>query len=110
MNLLAAALAPANHSALEKLGAVPGDFWLKLGLAVVALVVLVVLLQHVARANRVLLVVVGGVTATVVGFNWIYERNEPAWATPAVGLVATFLPSKGQPPAKTAAAPEPARR
>jgi hypothetical protein len=32
----------------------------------------------------------------VVGFQWIYERNEPKWATPVVEKLANFFPSKGQ--------------
>ncbi|MBI5771847.1 MAG: hypothetical protein HZA93_29010 [Verrucomicrobia bacterium] len=104
MNLLAAATAPAATPVLEKLRAIPVDFWLRLGLAVVVLVALVALLRHVAKMNRVVITVVAFVAVTVVGFNWIYERNEPAWATPVVGFFATFLPSKG-PPAKPATGP-----
>lgn len=104
MNLLAAVTTPPAGSALEKLRAIPADFWLRLGLAVLALVVLVALVSHVAKMNRVVVGVVAFVAVTVVGFNWIYERNEPSWATPAVGFFATFLPTKGPPP-KPAASP-----
>ena len=29
-----------------------------------------------------------------VGFNWIYERNEPAFLTPIVEKIAPFFPAK----------------
>jgi apolipoprotein N-acyltransferase len=98
MNLFAAATTPSPGSALDKLRGIPADFWLRLGLAVVALVVLVALLRYLAKLNRVVVTVVAFVAVTVVGFNWIHERNESAWATPAVSFFATFLPTKGPPP------------
>jgi apolipoprotein N-acyltransferase len=104
MQILAAISTPAPGSALARLGAIPVDFWLRLGLAVVALVLLVVFLRKVAKMNKVVLAAITFVMVTVVGFNWIYERNEPEWARPVVGFLAGFFPSKGL-PAKTAALP-----
>ncbi len=95
-------------STLAKLQAIPGDFWLRLALAVVALVLLVVFLRKVAKLNKVVLTAVTLIAVTVVGFNWIYERTEPEWARPVVGFLAGFFPTKGL-PAKTAAVP-PANR
>lgn len=71
------------------------EFWIKMGIAVVALVVLVIVLRKVAKMNKVLLGVIVFIVVTVVGFNWIYERNEPEWATPAVNWLAGFFPTKG---------------
>lgn len=71
------------------------EFWIKMGIAVVALVVLVIVLRKVAKMNKVLLSVIVFIVVTVVGFNWIYERNEPEWATPAVNWLAGFFPTKG---------------
>jgi len=75
------------------------DFWLKLGTAVVALVLIVFILRKVAKMNKVVLTMVTFILVTVVGFNWIYERSEPAWATPVVNFLSGFLPTKGPPPA-----------
>jgi hypothetical protein len=98
MNLLAVATAPSTTTAIDRLRAIPGDFWLRLAVAVLALVAIVFFLQKVAKMNRVVLVVVTGIIATVVGFNWIYERNEPVWARPAVSFLAGYFPTKGLPP------------
>ena len=90
--LAAASTAP---SALEKLRDVPPAFWLKLGLAVLAVVVVVIALRKLAQVNKVVLAVVLLIVFSAIGFNWIYERNEPSWATPVVEKLAEFFPSKG---------------
>lgn len=96
----------AAATTADKLKEIPVDFWWKLGLGVLALIVLVVLLRKVAKMNKVVLTVVVFVILTVVGFNWIYERSEPAWATPVVEWLSGFFPSKGRahtPPAPASA-------
>lgn len=92
MLLFAAAAAP---TAMEKLQKVPPAFWLKLGIAVVALIVAVILLRKVAQMNKIVLTIIVLVVFSTIGFSWIYERNEPAWATPVVEKLAGFFPSKG---------------
>jgi apolipoprotein N-acyltransferase len=104
MNLLAAATVPSTTPVLEKLRAIPPQFWLLLGVVVVVLMILVLLVRSLGKMNKAVLTVVAVVVATMVGFNWIYERDEPAWATPFVGILANFFPSKG-PPAKPAPSP-----
>ena len=104
MLLFAATTVPAPATTLDKLREIPMDFWLKLGAAVIALIVVVVLLRKVAKMNKVVLTVVVFFLVTVVGFNWIYERSEPAWATPVVSFLSGFLPTKG-PPLKTTTPP-----
>ncbi|HYP16368.1 MAG TPA: hypothetical protein VEQ65_04080 [Opitutus sp.] len=93
MFLLAAAA--TNLSAMEKLQRVPPEFWVKLGLAVLAVVAVVIALRKLAEVNKVVLAVVVFVIFSTIGFSWIYERNEPAWATPVVEKLAAFFPSKG---------------
>ena len=90
-------LAAAQAPAIEKLKQIPPAFWLRVGIAVVAVVLLVVLFRKLAGMNKVILTVVVFIGMTVVGFNWIYQRNEPAWATPVVEKLAGFFPSKGVP-------------
>jgi hypothetical protein len=88
------ATAAANQTALEKLKEIPPAFWLKIGIAVLAVVVVVVVLRKLAGANKIVLAIVLLLVGSIVGFNWIYERNEPAWATPMVDKVAQFFPAK----------------
>jgi hypothetical protein len=96
MSLLAAATA-AQPTALEKLKQIPTEFWVRTGLAILVIVALVIFLRKIAKVNKVLLAVGVAVGLTIIGFNWIYERNEPPWATPAVQWLAGFFPSKGRP-------------
>jgi apolipoprotein N-acyltransferase len=92
---LAAATAP---STTDKLRQIPMEFWLKAGGAVVGLILLIVILRKVAKMNKVVLGVIVAVGLSFVGFSWIYERNEPDWATPVVSWLADFFPSKGKKP------------
>ncbi len=92
MLLFAAAAAP---TALEKLKQIPPAFWMKVGIAVLAIVVLVIALRKLAGMNKVVVAVIVMIILSTVGFHWIYERNEPAWATPVVEKLAGFFPSKG---------------
>ncbi len=87
--------AVTTSTTAEKLGQIPMEFWLKAGAAVLIVVVTVLVLRRVAKVNKVVLTVVCGLVLSIVGFSWIYERNEPRWATPVVRWLATFLPSKG---------------
>ena len=89
-----ATAAAATPTALDKLKRIPPAFWLKIGLAVLALIVLVILLRKLAGANKVIVAVVTLLVVSIIGFNWIYERNEPAWATPVVDKIAKFFPEK----------------
>ena len=103
MNFLAAiaATTPTTRvTTLERLQAIPTEFWMRLGVAVLAVIALVFFLRKVAKMNKVVLTVVSFIIVTVVGFNWIYERNEPAWATPIVAFASGWFPTKGVPAAK----------
>jgi hypothetical protein len=80
---------------LEKLKQVPPAFWWKVGAAVLIIIIIAIVLQRIAQMNKVVLAVIVLVIFTVVGVNWIYERNEPAFMTPIVDKIAPFLPSKG---------------
>ena len=80
---------------MEKLQRVPLAFWMK-AIAAIALFILgILLLRRIAGMNKVILGGVIFIALTLWGFTWIYERNEPAWATPVVERLAGFLPSKG---------------
>lgn len=87
--------AAVGSTAAERFSQIPTEFWLRMGIAVAVLVAAVIVLRKIAKMNKLLLGGIVLMVVTFVGFNWIYERNEPAWATPAVGWLAGFLPSKG---------------
>ena len=96
MTLLAAAT-PSSPTVTERFQQIPTEFWVRAGIAVAILVVAIIVLRKIAKLNKVVLGVVIFVGLTIVGFNWIYERNEPKWATPVVQWLASFFPSKGKP-------------
>ena len=86
--------ATTTVSTADRLRQIPPEFWLRMLMAVGILIAVVLVLRKVAKVNKVVLAVVVGIAGTVIGFNWIYERNEPVWATPVVRWMAEFLPSK----------------
>ena len=90
-----AMLVIAATTAAERISRIPLEFWVRIGAAVLVLAIAIVVLRKVAKVNKVVLGVTVGLGLTIVGFNWIYERNEPSWASPAVGWLAGFLPTKG---------------
>ena len=91
--LLAAAAEKATP--LEKLQNVSGQFWLKVILAILILSVIIFLFRKVMGMNKIILTIVLTVIFGVVGFSWIYNRNEPAFLTPVVDILAQWFPSKG---------------
>jgi len=70
------------------------EFWMKIGIAIAVLILVVVVLRKLAKMNKVVLSIIVLLVLSIVGFNWIYERNEPAWATPVVNCLANYFPTK----------------
>lgn len=96
MNILSAIASAASPTSSDKLRQIPMEFWLKIGLGILVIVIAVIVLRKIAKVNKVVLAVGVALGASIVGFNWIYERNEPAWAEPTVQWLAGFFPSKGK--------------
>ena len=92
--ILIIAASPSTQSAIDRLQQIPLDFWKRLGAAVVVLILVVLILRRLARGNKAIMAVVAGMVVSFVGFNWVYERNEPAWATPTVQFLSGFFPTK----------------
>lgn len=90
MNVIATATTTA-----DRLREIPVDFWLKALLVVGAFIVAIFLCRKAAAVNKALLAGIVVFALAMLGFNWIYERNEPAWATPTVTWLSGFFPSKG---------------
>ena len=95
MNLSSAALLAVSHApALDRMRQIPTEFWSKVGLGILIVVAAVIVLRKVAKVNPVVLSIGLLIAGTTIGFNWIHERNEPKWATPAVQIIAGFFPGK----------------
>jgi len=92
LNFFAAA---STASTVDRLKEIPPEFWYKVGLGILAIIAAVIILRKLAKVNKVVLGVIVLLVLSFTGFNWIYERNEPSWATPFVERVAHFFPSKG---------------
>jgi len=87
---------PLAISAFEKAGKVPSSFWLKLFLVFIGIFLFVMLMRKLLQVNKFVFLAVGLVAVFIVGFNWIYERNEPEFLSPVVDRIAPFFPSKGE--------------
>ena len=92
-------------SVIEQTERIPPKVWLNLGLALLVIIGVIVLIRIAASVNKFVL---GGVilmAVIVIGFQWIYERNEPAFLTPAINAIAPFFP--GKPDVANPPAPKP---
>jgi MFS superfamily sulfate permease-like transporter len=93
-------------TALEKLKTLPPDVWLKIVIAVVAVIVTVLVFRRVMKMNKIIAGVIVFVVMTVVFFSWVYNRNEPKFMTPIVEKIAPFFPSAGAYNAKQQTTPK----
>lgn len=86
----------AKLTVWDKIQAVPVSTWIHLGGAVLALLVLVRFWQQLAELNEivpwVVFIVFGGTSLLY----WTYERNEPAFLTPVIEILAGHLPTRGE--------------
>ena len=94
-------------TAVEKLQTLPPSVYLKIGIAILALVVTVFVLRRVMKMNKIIASIIVFVVVTVVFFSWVYNRNEPKFLTPLIDRVAPFFPSAGSYNAKQQTAPKP---
>ena len=93
-------------TALEKLQTLKPDVWLKIGIAVAAVIVSVLVFRKVMKMNKIIAGIVVFVVTTVVFFSWVYNRNEPKFMTPIVEKIAPFFPSAGAYNAKQQTTPK----
>jgi hypothetical protein len=85
----------AAQTTFDKLKAIPPAVWGKLGLGVLAVILVFIIIQRVLKINKFVLggaVFIGG---GLLWFNWIYHRTEPKFLTPLVDRVAPFFPTAG---------------
>lgn len=81
-------------TALEKLQKVPASFWINAALVIVVFLAIVFVVKNAMRMNKIVLSIIVVVVVSLVGFQWIYERNEPEFMTPMVDSIAPFFPGK----------------
>ncbi len=98
---------PFAVTAAEKLQKIPAAFWINVVIAVLVIVGVVIVMRKLAGTNKVVLAVLSLIIISVVGFNWIYERNEPKFLTPVVDKLAGFFPTKAGYKAKQQTPPKP---
>lgn len=83
-----------TSSLLSRIENYQGGLWFRIGIAVLVLIAVVVVLRKVAKMNKVILAVVVLLIVSFVGFNWLYEGNEPDWARPIIQPISKFFPTK----------------
>jgi len=67
--------------------------WINVALFLLIFVVALFIIRKAAEMNKVLLAVIIFVVMSIVGFNWIYSRNEPKFLTPIIDPIAKFFPT-----------------
>lgn len=77
----------------DKLKHVPEKFWLFVGGGALAIVLLVTFLRKVAHMNKIFVAIIVALVFALVGFNWVYQRNEPKFLTPVIDKIAPWFPS-----------------
>ena len=86
----------AELSSMEKLRQVPMSFWINVAIIVAGFVGLVWIIGRIREMNKLLLAILVAFFLAIVGFHWIYERNEPKLLTPLIDHVAPFFPTRGK--------------
>lgn len=80
---------------MEKLEKVPVEFWLKMAMIIAVIALSLVLIRSISQMNKVLLTISTILLVSILGFHWVYERNEPKFMKPVIDSIAPFFPSKG---------------
>lgn len=73
----------------------PEDFVVKTALFLGVVAVIVLAIKAYQSSNKILLSIGIFSFVGIVFFNWIYNRNEPAFLTPVIEPLSNFFPSKG---------------
>lgn len=94
-------------TALEKVQTLPPAVWLKIGIAIGAFVLAILLYRRLMKMNKVIAGIIVFVAGTIVFFSWVYNRNEPKFLTPIVEKIAPFFPSAGAYTTKQGTTPKP---
>jgi hypothetical protein len=80
---------------LDKLKAIPPAFWGKIGLGILAVIVVFIVIQRVLKINKFVLGGAAFIGGGLLWFNWIYHRTEPKFLTSTIDRIAPFFPTAG---------------
>jgi len=83
------------QSALDKMKTLPPDVWLKIGIVIFAIIVVVFIARRLVKMNKIIGSIILAVVGSIVFFSWVYNRNEPKFLTPIVEKIAPFFPTAG---------------
>lgn len=86
---------PLAITTMEKIQKVPRQIWINAAILVGLIVLSVIIIRRLREMNKIVLVIILAMAFSIVGFSWIYERNEPEFLTPTIDVIAQFFPSKG---------------
>lgn len=93
-DLAALLFAAAPPSTWEQLQRVPKETWINLGIAVVAIIVLMKAWRVLKSFNDFAPYLATLLAVALLFFYWVYERSEPRFLTPLVDKIAPFFPTK----------------
>ena len=80
--------------AFGKVRTLSPQVWVHLCIVVLAVLLTVALIRQVVQMNKMLLSTLVFVVGSLFFFQWIYERNEPAFLTAAIDRLAPYFPAK----------------
>jgi len=73
----------------------PPDFASKTAIFLGLIALIVIAVKIYQGSNKIFLSIIMAMVVGVIFFNWIYNRNEPAFLTPIIQPLSQFFPSKG---------------
>lgn len=80
-------------TALEAMKDLPPKVWMKIGIGLVALIIVLIVVPKVLKMNKIILGVIVFVASTIVFFSWVSQRNEPKFLTPLFDFLAPYFSS-----------------
>ncbi|OAM89465.1 hypothetical protein OH491_19980 [Termitidicoccus mucosus] len=90
---------------VENLAGRPVEFWVKALFIIVGLFVLFWILEKLFKTSRLILSIALLVVIVMIGYNWIQHRNEPAFMTPVIDILAPVFGGPDRPAEPPAGAP-----
>ena len=84
---------PIAVTALEALKEIPPHTWLKVGIVIAIVVVVLVIIPKIFKMNKIILGVIIFVASTIIFFSWVQQRNEPKFLTPLIDHLVPFFSS-----------------